>query len=136
MLLNLPRLASELSKQFPEVLFAYVFGSAKTGEIRPGSDIDVAVWILDPEMKMELIPKLVGLVESFTQGALCDLVFLNDAGDQLAFEVLQGTILFIRDEARDFHSGFYSETCRNYEDHIAWIKKQLQYRGYDVQWNH
>jgi len=135
-LLNLPRLASELSKQFPEVLFAYVFGSAKTGEIRPGSDIDVAVWILDPEMKMELIPKLVGLVESFTQGALCDLVFLNDAGDQLAFEVLQGTILFIRDEARDFHSGFYSETCRNYEDHIAWIKKQLQYRGYDVQWNH
>jgi len=135
-LLNLPRLASELCKQFPEVLFAYVFGSAKLGKIRPGSDIDVAVWIIDPDMKMELIPKLVGFVESFTQGALCDLVFLNDVGDQLAFEVLQGNILFIRDEARDLHSGFYSETCRNYEDHIAWMKKQLQYRGYEVQWNH
>ncbi len=134
--IDLPCLASELEKRFPNILFAYVFGSAKTGEIRPGSDIDVAVWIIDPEMKMELIPKLVGLVESFTQGALCDLVFLNDAGDQLAFEVLQGTILFIRDEARDLHSGFYSETCRNYEDHIFWIKKQLQYRGYEVQWNH
>jgi predicted nucleotidyltransferase len=134
--IDLPRLASELEKRFPNILFAYVFGSAKTGEIRPGSDIDVAVWIIDPEMKLELIPKLVGLVESFTQGALCDLVFLNDAGDQLAFEVLQGTILFIRDEARDLHSGFYSETCRNYEDHISWIKKQLQYRGYEVQWNH
>jgi len=135
-LLNLPSLASELYKQFPEVLFAYVFGSAKTGEIRPGSDIDVAVWIINPDMKMKLIPKLVGLVESFTQRATCDLVFLNDVGDQLAFEVLQGNILFIRDEARDLHSGFYSETCRNYEDHIVWMKKQLQYRGYEVQWNH
>jgi predicted nucleotidyltransferase len=135
-LLNIPCLASELYKQFPEVLFAYIFGSAKSGRIKPGGDVDVAVWIRDPDRKMELIPKLVGLVDSHSHGASCDLVFLNDSSDQLAFGILQGTILFIRDEAREFHSGFYSETCRNYEDRVAWMKKQLQYRGYEVQWNH
>jgi len=133
--LDLDRLAVEMKIRYPEILFAYVFGSAKKGVIKPGSDVDVAVWICDFGRRMELIPGLIGLIESYTNGIKCDLVFLNDAGEQLAFEVLQGTILFIREETRDLHAGFYSRICREYEDRIFWMKKQLQYRGYEVQWS-
>jgi len=134
--INLLHLGSEIKLKFPEVLFAYLFGSSKSGMIMPGSDVDVGVWISDRNKKIELIPGLTGVIESLTSGIPCDLVFLNDAGDQLAFEVLLGTILFIREDARDLHAGFYSQTCREYEDHLAWMKKQLQYRGYEVQWSH
>ncbi len=129
-------LALELRRQFPEILFAYLFGSAQDGKVRPGGDVDIAVWIGEHADRIDLIPKIMGLVEKNTNGALCDLVFLNDAGDQLAFSVLQGKILFIRDKARELHASFYSQTCRNYEDTVAWMKKQLQYRGYEVQWDH
>jgi predicted nucleotidyltransferase len=129
-------LALELRGQFPEVLFAYLFGSSQEGKVRDGGDVDIAVWIAENSAKIDLIPKIVELVEKNTAGAVCDLVFLNDAGDQLAFSVLQGKILFIRDEARELHASFYSQTCRDYEDTVAWMKKQLQYRGYAVQWNH
>jgi predicted nucleotidyltransferase len=131
---DISRFAAELSHQFPDVLFAYLFGSAQTGTIRPGGDVDLAVWVRDTSKKIDLIPALTGLVESFTDGTDCDLVFLNDAGDQLAFEILNGRKLFVRPEAIDLHAGFYSQTCREYEDRLAWMKKQLQYRGYEVQW--
>jgi predicted nucleotidyltransferase len=130
------RLASELENRFPEVLFAYLFGSAVSGTIRTGGDIDVAVWIDDMAHRMDLIPEIIGLVESQTNGVDCDLIFLNNAGAHLAFEVLQGTVLFIREEARDKHALFYSRVCREYEDNLVFISKQLQYRGYEVQWNH
>ena len=133
--LEVTRLAVDLKNRFPEILFAYLFGSAKTGIVRSGSDVDVAIWIGNFDRKLELIPGVVGLLESHSGGIPCDLVFLNDAGEQLAFEVLQGTILFIREEARDLHAGFYSRICREYEDRIFWMKKQLQYRGYEVQWS-
>jgi len=71
------------------VLFAYVFGSARDGLIRQGGDVDVAVWIRDEQKKLYIIPVLSELVESWSRGAPCDLVFLNTAGDQLSFEALQ-----------------------------------------------
>jgi len=129
-------LALDLHRQLPEVLFAYLFGSAQEGKVRNGGDVDIAVWIGGHSARIDLIPKIVELVERHTPGVPCDLVFLNDAGDQLSFSVLQGKILFIREEARDLHASFYSQTCRDYEDTVAWMKKQLQYRGYEVQWNH
>ena len=130
------QLTCELKKQFPEVLFAYLFGSAQGGTVREGGDIDLALWISSDADKAKLIPDIVELVEKIIPGAPCDLVFLNDAGDQLAFSVLQGKILFIREEARERHASFYSQTCREYEDTVAWMKKQLQYRGYEVQLDH
>ena len=134
--IDIKSLARDLEEQFPDVLFAYIFGSAQSGVIRSGGDVDVAVWIRDIRNRIELLPGLVGLLESHSNGASCDLVFLNEAGDQLSFEVLQGKRLFIRPEAIDLHAGFYSQTCREYEDRLAWMTKQLQYRGYEVQWDH
>ncbi len=130
------KLAMEMHRQFPEVMFAYLFGSGQEGKVRSGGDVDIAVWVDDSAARIDLIPKIVEMVEKQTSGAPCDVVFLNGAGDQLAFSVLQGKILFIRDKARELHATYYSQTCRNYEDTVTWMKKQLQYRGYEVQWNH
>ena len=134
--IDISNLTVILEQQFPEVLFAFIFGSAKDGSIRAGGDVDIAVWMNNPKIKMDLIPRLTGMVESITQGSPCDLILLNEAGSQLAFEALQGRLLFVRDEAMDLYSGFYAQTCREYEDTITWMKKQLQYRGYEVQWDY
>jgi predicted nucleotidyltransferase len=136
MTIDLKGLSKEMQDQFPEVLFAIVFGSAASGRIRAGGDVDVAVWLSDTENRMELIPRLTALVEKFSKDAPCDLLFLNNAGPLLSFEALKGKRLFVRDEALDLYAGFYSITCREYEDQIAWMKKQLQYRSYEVQWGH
>ncbi len=134
--ISIPDLTFILEQQFPEVLFAFIFGSAQDGIIREGGDVDIAVWIDSPKIKMELIPRLTGMIESVTQGSSCDLILFNDAGSQLAFEGLQGRLLFVRDTAIELYSGFYSLTCREYEDALFWMKRQLQYRGYEVQWDH
>ena len=134
MYIDISKLKGILEEEFPEILFAFLFGSSKDGSVRDGGDVDIAVWINDVNAKMNLIPRIIGVVESISNGSACDLIFLNDSGSQLAFEVLQGRILFIRDEAMELYSGFYSETCRKYEDEMFWMKRQLQYRGYEVQW--
>ena len=134
--LDITSLTELLEQMFPEVLFACILGSAKEGSIRSGGDVDIAIWLEDPSTRLDLIPRLTGSVESLTHGASCDLIILNEAGSQLAFEALQGRLLFVRNEAIELYSGFYSQTCREYEDAIAWMKKQLQYRGYEVQWDY
>ena len=134
--LNAPLLSDELKRQFPEIRFAFLFGSSQDGSIREGGDIDLAVWLENPTQKIELIPRIIGLVETLAPGVSCDLTLLNDAGEQLAFEALTGKELFIRDEAMDAYAAWYSLTCREYEDALAWMKKQLIYRGYEVQWDH
>ncbi|MBL7112399.1 MAG: nucleotidyltransferase domain-containing protein [Bacteroidales bacterium] len=129
-------LASDLKSRFPEICFAFLFGSSQDGEVREGADIDLAVWLEDPSKRAELIPRIIGVVEAVVPRISCDLTLLNDAGEQLAFEALTGRELFIRDEAMDHYAAWYSLTCREYEDTIAWMKKQLLYRGYEVQWDH
>lgn len=75
------------------------------------------------------------LVETDLEGIECDITILNTAGPLIAFEALRGKRLFVRDEAMDEYAGFYSLTCRLYEDQIWWMKKQLEYRGYEVSWD-
>ena len=61
MLFSPSLLASELEKHFPDILFAFLFGSSQQGEVRQG-------------------------------------------GEQLAFEALSGTRLFVREEALDIQA--------------------------------
>jgi hypothetical protein len=48
----------------------------------------------------------------------------------LRFEALKGKVLFIRDHKMEKYAHFYSLTCREYEDTIAWMQRQIDYRGY------
>ncbi len=82
-----------------------------------------------------MISGILKIVESEISTDKFDLVVLNDTGPVLAMEALKGTILFIRKEAIDIYADFYSLTCRLYEDQIFLMKKQLEYRGYKVEWD-
>jgi len=134
--IDLNIMSAGLKQHFPEILFAYVFGSAKEGDPGPGSDLDIAVWLEDISRKALLIPEIIGKVESLYPGFDCDLLILNEAGELIAFEAMQGRKLFVREDAAEQHAAFYSLTCRMYEDTTAWMRKQLKYRGYEVQWDH
>jgi predicted nucleotidyltransferase len=133
--INIRHLSKRLKEEFPEILFAFLFGSARDGKIKKGSDVDLAIYIHETSDKTELISNILKFMESETSSD-CDLNILNSAEPLLAMEALQGTLLFIRGEAMDIYAGFYSLTCRLYEDQTFWTKKQLEYRGYEVQWDY
>ena len=130
------RLTERLYKEFPQIAFAYLFGSAASGELSSQSDIDVAIFLKPPHRSPDLIAGIIGVIEETIPGHPCDLLMLNDAGKLIAMEALKGKNLFIRKSSFDDHAEFYSLTCRMFEDIQAWMKKQLIYRGYEVQWNH
>lgn len=125
---SIEKLAKILKQRVVEIDFALIFGSARHGKIKKGSDIDIAVY-LNTDISMELFLKIVREVEEVTQ-CRCDLNILNTSSAILCFEALKGKVLFIRDHKIDVYAEFYSRTCRKYEDKMAWMDKQLALRGY------
>jgi predicted nucleotidyltransferase len=133
---NIEKLRKELKNNFPGIAFAYIFGSVAQGKENNNSDIDLAVFLKPPHRTPELVANIIGLIESILPGFSCDLLILNDAGSMLSMEVLKGKLLFVRESAMDDYAAFYSMTCRKFEDEYVWMKKQLKYRGHEVQWDH
>ena len=126
-----PDVKSRLSKaleKIPEIDFAFLFGSAATGKLRRSSDIDIAVY-LNQDLTLDLISKIVSEVEKIS-GHTCDLSILNQSTEIFSFEVLKGELLFVQESKMEVYTYFYSITCREYEDKMIWMKKQLAYRGY------
>ncbi len=121
---------------FEEIAFAYLFGSSQDGVVNKKSDVDIAIYFVEKEndldLRIRIIKELEKIEPSFNN---YDLVILNNASSILAMQVLQSKQLFLRNEYCDLFADFYSLTCRQYEDDIYWMKKQLEYRGYEIQWN-
>ena len=98
------------------VVFAFVFGSAKYGrQIRPDSDIDIAIW-LTPPVSIDDHLDMIEVCQHILQYENIDLVILNKASVLLRFEAISGVPLVIKDW--NFYAGFFSETCRYYEDQM------------------
>jgi len=126
---------AEILKTIPEIAFAYLFGSAQNGTINKGSDLDIAVYLIEEgkneNEKTELRLKILRMLESAVPGFdNFDLVVLNETSTIMGMQVLQGTLLFVKPEHEDLYVDFYSYTCRKYEYDTFWMKKQLEYRGY------
>lgn len=132
---HIKRLSEKLEGSTHEIMFAYLFGSSVNGTTKSNSDIDIAVYLTPETKTIELIAHIIGAVEEVLPLQQIDLTILNDAGIIISMEALKGRLLFVREDARDIHAGYYSLTCRIFEDQMAWMKKQLKYRGYEVQWS-
>jgi predicted nucleotidyltransferase len=127
--IDLQRLAAVLS-EVGSIEYALVFGSARDGIVRVGSDLDVAGSLAYPDVQdIDLLLQIVGRVED-ALGATCDLTVLNTAGPVLRHEALKGRVLFVRPERDIAFSDFYTRTCAEYEDLMVWRARQLAYRGY------
>ncbi|NJL59996.1 MAG: nucleotidyltransferase domain-containing protein [Desulfobacteraceae bacterium] len=113
-------LKQKLSEQ-ENVMMAFVFGSARYGEqIRPDSDVDIAIWLKNqPTLDERLF--LLELCQETLQFDKIDLCFLNTTGTLLRFEALSGTKLVIRDT--ELYADFFSKTCRYYEDDMMRLER-------------
>jgi len=99
--LNIEALVDCLDAQ-PDVLAAYLFGSYATGQVRPGSDVDVAVLLSgeDEVERFERRLRLMGEVEEALGRRPADVVVLNDAPPLLVHQVLKhGRLIYERDRA-------------------------------------
>lgn len=130
--IDLQQIAQTIRENFPDVAFAYLFGSAKDGMVKPGSDIDIAAYYEGDDVFFRF--KIQTQIEKVIQGIPVDIIELQKANPVLAFEVLCGTQLFVKESCWEKYLDFYTLTCRLYEDEIYWMKKRLKYRGYEVQW--
>lgn len=72
----------------PAVSFAYLFGSAARGELRPLSDIDIAVYLVEAADPAEVRLAVVGAATRHLGTDAVDVVVLNSAPTALVGRIL------------------------------------------------
>jgi predicted nucleotidyltransferase len=74
----------------PSVVFAYLFGSAARGELRPLSDVDVAIFVTETAEPGQAKLDLVDAVARHLRTDAVDVVILNVAPTALVGRILRG----------------------------------------------
>jgi hypothetical protein len=110
----------------PRVVAAWVFGSAQSGEIKEGSDLDIGV-LFDSKPSFDEQLDLLGKLQRALQIEQIDLVTLNEANPILRFEAISGRAVFCRDPGR--RAEFASLTAREYEDEMAMVERWVRARN-------
>jgi predicted nucleotidyltransferase len=99
------------------VVLAVLFGSARDGTVRPGSDVDIGVLLSPAPTPLEFYAFYNEMAARLGAVPELDMVDLSRADSVLAFEALCGRRLFVGD--RDAVAAFSSRTAREYEDDMA-----------------
>jgi predicted nucleotidyltransferase len=112
----------------PDVIVAYLFGSAARGEFRASSDVDVAILVeeppLSPPKRLTLASMGSGLQADLQEavGRSVDLVTLNHASPDLIHRVLRdGVLLSERD--RSARIRFEVEARNAYFDVLPFLNR-------------
>lgn len=113
MTLDMDALAAAFADD-PRVVLATLFGSAKDGMVRHGSDVDIAVLLSPTLIPLEFYAFYVEITAKLGAIPELDLVDLNHAGSVLAFEALCGRRLFVGND--ETVAAFSSRVAREYED--------------------
>lgn len=113
------RLASELART-PEIVFAYVYGSALDSELV--HDVDLGLYLDDSQLprRSEILGALSDRLSAIIELSV-DLRLLNVAPASFLFHVFQGHLLLSRDE--DLLTNLLEEVPRRYLD-IAPLLRQ------------
>lgn len=145
---SLSTLAQAIETEVPEVVFALLMGSSSgapdsAGDYRASdtctvaahSDLDIAVYLGAPEASnasaelrshFDTLLALETVCERIVPGVRADIGILNSAGVVYRYESLKGRRFVNRDP--DAYSGFFSHTCRMYEEQMIHFERQLRYR--------
>ena len=114
------RILEDRLAAFPEIAFAYLFGSRARGDERPDSDWDVAVYLredLSSHNRFRLRLRLAAELEDLGR---VDVVVLNDAPPLLAHRAIMGERLLVRDPSALVR--FSVRTVAESEDGRYWRK--------------
>ncbi len=119
--IDLNELKHLLEKKNPEISIAYIFGSAKDGYIKEGSDIDIAVLLCYNYEKLLEFKIAADIEEAFK--CKVDVVVLNTANPILTYEVFKtGNRLFERDSLK--RAVFEVNAFRDYIDNIYYLRRR------------
>ena len=97
------------------VVFAYIFGGLASGEQRPLSDVDIAVYLDGCVDKAEVKLDIIGAVSDVLKTDEIDLVILNDASISLVGKILRNKRL-IADKQPFLRHAFESLALREFFD--------------------
>jgi hypothetical protein len=111
----------------PEVVFAYLFGSAARDELYPLSDVDVAVFLADGVDALDARADLLAIVTGHLATDRVDLIVLNDAPTALLGRVLlDRRVLCDKDPFRRHR--FESRALREFHDFRLFEHRLLERR--------
>ncbi len=116
--------APEIVADYPEILSAYLFGSAAQGLDREGSDADVAVRIAEDvstDRRLQLILDLTGRLEDALDRP-ADVVIINTASLALIHQVIKTGILLYAADAQD-ETAFMLQKQKEYFDFKYYLDK-------------
>jgi len=119
--IDLKNIQSVFSR-YPEVQAVYLYGSHASGRTHPQSDIDLAIYPDDPELKNQKLDILADLVRAGFENV--HLAFVGPKSDPVfAFEVIhQNRIIHATDH---FQRGtVYSRIVRQYFDFLPFLEVQ------------
>ena len=111
-------------EQNPAVRFAYVFGGAGRRELRPLSDVDVAVYLDDAVDPVRTRLDLIGVVTKHLGTDELDLVVLNRAPTALVGRILQSRRVITENDAFLRHR-FESLALRKFLDFRIFERRLL-----------
>ena len=102
MIIEIYNLGNAIKENFTDIPFAHLFGSSMYGEVKPGSDVDIAIWYNGPDPLMKV--KVLSILEPFLPNIPIDIINSNNADPILAFQILSGKLLFVREEQKENQS--------------------------------
>ncbi|MFQ5615255.1 MAG: HepT-like ribonuclease domain-containing protein [Anaerolineales bacterium] len=125
------RLTTCFANASPPVLLAYLFGSAARGQATPFSDLDIAVYLDEPDrdrrvaeyrrLRVQLEDTLV-IREKHPP---IDLVFLNDVPSALAYRIITGKLLYCVDDT--WRAELEARIISNYLDYFPVLQEYDRY---------
>ncbi len=107
------------------IIAVWVFGSAQEGQVKSGSDVDIATLFKVSPSLDELADLRADLQQALGFDDI-DLTILNSASPITRFEAVSGRLLYCRD--RSALAGFASLSAREYEDSMAFLQWGLAQR--------
>lgn len=102
-------------ERHPHVVFAYLFGGAATGDLKPLSDVDVAVYLDDAADVLDAKLEVIGIVTGHLGTDEVDVVVLNEAPTALAGRILASRRVIVDREPFRRHR-FESRALREFFD--------------------
>lgn len=123
---RLPAAALALAQR-REIIFAYLFGSLVGGDVKPLSDVDIAVYLAEPYDIVEVKLSLLGIIIDTLGSDEIDLVILNTAPLSLVGRILRARQVIVDKEPFTRHK-FESLTLREFWDFSRKEKDILERR--------
>ncbi|MFH1985722.1 MAG: nucleotidyltransferase domain-containing protein [Pseudomonadota bacterium] len=122
---KLPAVTVFLSRQ-ADVAFAYLFGSQATGRITAMSDIDIAVYLIEPYTTKRHLD-LLGHLNDILKTDDIDFVVLNSALLSLKYRIIKPRQVICENQPFKRHA-FESATIREYFDFHKFESRILEER--------